>query len=73
MEWTSGDGQVSITPKGTPRAVEYYYTVREGAYRYRAGRFIFGEKVYFTKNGSPRTWSTLEQARAYCESHNANI
>lgn len=72
MEWTLGNGRVSITPKGTPRAVLYYYTVREGAYRYRAGRYGFGREVDFTSNGSPVIWPTLKQARAHCEAHNAN-
>ena len=63
-------GKIQITPKGTPKAFLYYYVVREGAYRYRAGRYWFDREVDFTQNGLPYVFPTAKQARDYCEAHN---
>lgn len=60
-------GRIQITPKGTARVAWYYYVVREGAYRYRAGRYTFGREVDYTQNGAPYIFPTARQARAYCE------
>jgi len=72
MEWTTGNGRVQITPKGTARAAWYYYVVREGAYRYRAGRYMFGREVDYTQLGTPYIFPTAKQARAYCEAKDAS-
>jgi len=69
MEWTPMRGRIQITPKGTPRAFLYYYVVREGAYRYRAGRYWFNREVDFTFNGSPVVFPTSKLAREFCELH----
>lgn len=71
LTWTGSD-RVKITIKGTARACWYYYTVREGAYRYRAGRYIFGREIDYTNNGTPYIFPTAKQARAYCEAKDAN-
>lgn len=71
MEWTLGNGRVQITRKDTARAAWYYYVVREGAYRYRAGRYTFGQEIDYTQNGLPYIFPTAKQARAYCEAKDA--
>lgn len=71
LNWTLGNGKVQITQKGTARACWYYYTVREGAYRYRAGRYTFGREIDYTQNGAPYIFPTAKQARAYCEAQDA--
>ena len=70
LEWTGSD-RVKITVKGTARAHWYLYVVREGAYRYHAGRWINGQEVDYNQNGVPYIFPTAKQARAYCEKRDA--
>ena len=72
LEWTPLRGRIQITPKGTARAHYYYYVVREGAYRYRAGYYGYGREIDFTNNGLPYVFPTAAQARAYCEAKDAS-
>ena len=71
LTWTGSD-RVKITIKGTARAHWYYYTVREGAYRYRAGFYGYGREIDYTQNGTPYIFPTAKQARAYCEAKDAD-
>jgi hypothetical protein len=71
LEWTPIRGRIQITSKGTPRAAWYYYVVREGAYRYRAGRYTFNREIDYVSNGSPFIFPTAKQARAFCEAKDA--
>ena len=70
MEWLPMRGRIQITRQGTPKGFLYYYVVREGAYRYRAGRYWFDREVDFTQNGAPYIFPTAKLAREYCERHN---
>ena len=72
LEWRQCWGGIEITPKGTARAHYYYYVVREGAYRYRAGYYGYGREIDYTQGGAPYVFPTAKQARAYCEAKDAS-
>lgn len=57
-------GIVQTSKEGTSRAYSYYYIKRGGGYylTYTVGRYTFGREIDYRE-----TFSTLKEARAYCE------
>jgi hypothetical protein len=69
MKWNPKEapdyrGIVQTSKGGTTRVFEYYYIKRGGGYylTYIVGRYTFGTMIDYRE-----TFSTLKEARAYCE------
>lgn len=69
MEWnakTEPDfrGVVQTSKGGSTRVFEYYYIKKGGGYylSYIVGRYTFGAMIDYRE-----TFSTIKEARAYCE------
>ena len=67
IKWNIKRGRVQRTTHGTTRAHLYYWVRHEGAYAFTCGFYGYGQEITHTKNGAPLVFSTIGQARAYCE------
>jgi hypothetical protein len=67
IKWDIKRGRVQRTTHGTTRAYLYYYVIQRDTRHYEAGRYWLNREVAYTKNGEAIRFSTIGQARAYCE------
>lgn len=67
MEWGTKIGKIYATKRGTARVRAQYWVKHNGANNFTAGYEGFGMLVTFTQGGKVRVFSTVGEAKAYCE------
>jgi hypothetical protein len=67
MEWNIKRGRIYLSKQGTTRAYLYYFVRHEGVKNFTAGYYTLGRDVTILDRGLPRVFSTVGEAKAYCE------
>jgi hypothetical protein len=67
MKWLSKRGRMYKTENGTAQAHLYYWVRHNGVNSFTAGYYGFGIPVTFTANGRQINFTTVGEAKAYCE------
>ena len=67
MEWGIKRGRIYATKRGTARVHAHYWVRHNGVKNFTAGYEGFGIMVTFTDGGKDRIFSTVGEAKAYCE------
>lgn len=67
MKWGNKIGRIYATKRGTARIHAQYWVKHNGVNNFTAGYEGFGMLVTFTQGGKDRIFSTVGEAKAYCE------